>query len=147
MGVRGQRANPYRNRQERIKTQCLDCGVEMEHIHSASRKYCSNQCQRNHVLNEVIASGKYTRCNAMTWHRKNREYCCSECGINEWNGKSLTLQIDHIDGNNQNNLIENLRWLCPNCHTQTDTWGVKNVSEEGYHRMYASNRGKRKVVL
>ena len=51
---------------------------------------------------------------------------CKECGNGQtWNGKPLTLQLDHIDGNNENNLKENLRMLCPNCHTQTPTWGFK----------------------
>jgi 5-methylcytosine-specific restriction endonuclease McrA len=53
------------------------------------------------------------------------EYKCSVCGISEWMNKSLTLQLDHINGINNDNRIENLRFLCPNCHTQTSTWGFK----------------------
>ncbi len=43
---------------------------------------------------------------------------CNKCGINEWNGESLVLEIDHIDGQYWNNRQENLQFLCPNCHSQ-----------------------------
>lgn len=53
---------------------------------------------------------------------------CSICGIGRiWNNLELKLQLDHIDGNPTNNNVDNLRYLCPNCHTQTETYcyGVK----------------------
>lgn len=52
---------------------------------------------------------------------------CLLCGCGkEWNGMPLSLQLDHINGVNNDNRIENLRFLCPNCHSQTDTFGSKN---------------------
>lgn len=51
---------------------------------------------------------------------------CEVCNLSpEWNGRVLSLQLDHIDGNHQNNSLENLRIICPNCHTQTDTFSSR----------------------
>ncbi|MFJ6485289.1 HNH endonuclease [Streptomyces sp. NPDC091682] len=50
-------------------------------------------------------------------------YACEECGnTGEWRGQPITLQIDHINGDWRDNHRENLRYLCPNCHSLTDTW-------------------------
>lgn len=51
---------------------------------------------------------------------------CSACGIEpEWNGEPLRFQVDHIDGNWNDSRPQNVRFLCPNCHTQTETYGKK----------------------
>ena len=52
-------------------------------------------------------------------------YECSVCGLVEWKGKKLTLELDHINGVNHDNRFENLRILCPNCHSLTETYGSK----------------------
>ena len=115
---------------------CITCSKNFKWMPSQSTgKFCSHKCRHTHLLNEKIKSGNYTKSNAKSYFRRIKEYKCQICSISSWNGKPLTLQLDHIDGNNKNNLVENFRWLCPNCHTQTDTWGTKNVSEEGLLRM------------
>lgn len=53
------------------------------------------------------------------------KYECKHCGIYEWRGKRIVLQIDHINGDNTDNRLENIRLLCPNCHSQTDTYAGK----------------------
>ena len=53
-------------------------------------------------------------------------YKCAICGTIEWQGKTLSLELDHINGINDDNRLENLRFLCPNCHSQTCTYGSRN---------------------
>lgn len=56
---------------------------------------------------------------------------CASCGQGpEWNGKPLTLQLDHINGVHNDNRIENLAIVCPNCHSQTDTFAGKNFRNQ-----------------
>lgn len=53
-------------------------------------------------------------------------YKCAICGCTKWQGKTLSLELDHINGINNDNRLENLRFLCPNCHSQTSTYGSRN---------------------
>jgi hypothetical protein len=50
---------------------------------------------------------------------------CAMCGISEWRGAPLPLELHHINGNPRDNRLVNLELLCPNCHSQTDNWGGK----------------------
>ncbi len=52
---------------------------------------------------------------------------CEICGIEDWLGGRLAFELDHIDGNSNNHLLENLRIVCPNCHSQTETYRAKNI--------------------
>lgn len=55
------------------------------------------------------------------------EYCCEKCGCDgHWQDGIISLEIDHIDGDNTNNQLSNLRYLCPNCHALTETYRGKN---------------------
>ena len=78
---------------------------------------------------------------------------CSVCDIADWNGKPLTLQLDHIDGDSYNNEVTNLRFICPNCHSQTDTFcgkantGKKIVSDDALRKAVGANINVRKVLL
>jgi 5-methylcytosine-specific restriction endonuclease McrA len=52
---------------------------------------------------------------------------CAECGIATWRGRALALELHHINGDGRDNRLENLTLLCPNCHSQTDSWGGRNT--------------------
>ena len=64
------------------------------------------------------------------------KYACDECGISEWRGRPLVLQLDHRNGVGDDHRLENLRLLCPNCHSQTETYCGRNTA-----RAKASRKG------
>ena len=67
------------------------------------------------------------------------EYKCSICKNNgTWNNKPLSLQLHHKDGDATNNEIDNLEFLCPNCHSQTDNYGYKNATRQPPKRYYCT---------
>jgi hypothetical protein len=55
-----------------------------------------------------------------------KEPRCEQCGMSDWRGKPLALELHHVNGDGHDNTLENLLLLCPNCHSQTDTWGGRN---------------------
>ena len=55
-----------------------------------------------------------------------KEYRCEKCGLTEWLGQPISLEVHHVDGDRSNNTIENFQLLCPNCHAQTDSYRGKN---------------------
>lgn len=71
-------------------------------------------------------------------------YKCAICGALEWNGKTLSLELDHINGINNDNRLENLRFLCPNCHSQTTTYGSRN--QQRNESKYEITEDLRKLV-
>lgn len=68
------------------------------------------------------------------------EYRCKECNRDEWLGKKLGLELDHINGDKSNNTKENLRWLCPNCHSATSNFRAKNIKKVFYKDLSGLNQ-------
>jgi hypothetical protein len=135
------------------KYNCLACHKENGCGRSKTNKYCDNVCQGLFKwTNETIPRIERGECSDTK--RALKKYLiekqgenCVMCGMgNSWNNKPITLQLDHIDGNSDNNFPNNIRLLCPNCHSQTDTFGSKgngnryskNTKRNTYLRKYKS---------
>lgn len=69
-------------------------------------------------------------------------YKCSNCSITEWDDKPIVLELEHKDGNSENNTQANLCLLCPNCHSQTDTYKAKNTGNGRHKRRQRYAEGK-----
>lgn len=83
-------------------------------------------CGTPEMLAERLRNGQVGSGLRASLIRLGRKYECELCGQGpEWNGQPLTLQVDHRDGDRDNHDPENIRFLCPNCHTQTPTYGNK----------------------
>jgi DNA-directed RNA polymerase subunit RPC12/RpoP len=115
-----------------MKAKCINCSKEFNYGHSKTGKYCSNACNGEHksrLHKEAWYTGKLKRVERITMRKylsEDRGYKCEVCGLSEWQGKEITLHVDHIDGNPADDSPKNVRLICPNCHSQTEFLGAAN---------------------
>lgn len=113
-----------------LKKRLDEDNINYSHINlgigsNKGRKFIKEKIPLNKIL---VEESEYNRSNLkkrliseLKWKEE-----CSNCGNKgKWQGKELRLQLDHINGNSKDNRIENLRFLCPNCHSQTETFSGK----------------------
>lgn len=117
-----------RNIEQRgLSTEILDKNRYLSLKKNAER---TNREKKHFKLSEILVKNStYTNNHALKLKLVREgilEYKCEICGINEWMGKEISLQLDHRNGVHNDCRLENLRLLCPNCHSQTETYGVKN---------------------
>jgi len=127
------------------------------------------RCERNPdaITREMLREKKLIEQLSLPWESisnmrlkrlkvlKEQNGKCNKCGVSEWQGETLTLELEHKDGNNKNNSRDNLEFLCPNCHSQTSTWrgrnknnfGKKKVSDEHLLQALYSESSIRQALL
>lgn len=127
-------------KREIIKNICLNCKDEI----NKKQKFCSVKCQHTFDMNKRVsenrASSKTVKRYLIDLHGDK----CMECGwseINTISGK-VPIELEHIDGNSENNILENLKLLCPNCHSLTPTYRALNSGNGRHKRMERYKEGK-----
>lgn len=111
-----------------IKKRIQDLDLSIEHFTSKPKE--SVKWTRETAFQNGTNIGS-TKLRKLFLEEHTQDYVCSICGQPpEWQGKPLTLILDHIDGNHTNNCLSNLRWVCPNCNQQLPTTGSKNKKQK-----------------
>lgn len=128
------------NKGKKKKYYCLNCGIDITNDKCTAHKYCSNKCQQEYIYkkwvenyrknNNIAVSTKWGQIPAHLKRyifEKYNNKCCI-CGWSEINPytSSLPLEIDHINGDSNDNSENNLRLICPNCHSLTSTYRGAN---------------------
>ena len=124
---------------------CLNnCG---EKLLSNKKTYCSSKCFHEYKWNlkkEEIRKNpnEHHSSSIKKFLLEERGHKCEICKNIKWMKKDIPLEMDHIDGNHQNNSFENIRLICPNCHAQTPTYKGKNKGSGRHFRKERYKEGK-----
>ncbi|MBZ9644435.1 HNH endonuclease signature motif containing protein, partial [Streptomyces sp. PSKA30] len=110
-------------------------GIDTSHFTTAARTGNMRDNRRRRTPGEILVEDLSTHAKRTPSNRLKRAMLelgikeqCALCGIEAvWLGEPLPLEVDHIDSNWRNNRVENLRFLCPNCHSTTDTYRGRSV--------------------
>jgi HNH endonuclease len=111
---------------------CANCEKECVWRHQGSNKFCSQPCSAKYKTTDHKRKffsgllGRIERSTARKYLAEARGYKCEVCDLSDWQGKPITLHVDHINGDPSNDHPENLRLICPNCHSQTEFLGGAN---------------------
>ena len=114
-----------------LKKRIKELDLSTEHFGNPSKQHYNAKYTLDEIL---VENSSYTSIQTLKRRliKENKlPYKCAYCGnTGEWNGKPLVLQLDHINGINNDHRIENLRFLCPNCHSQTQSYSGKNKANK-----------------
>ena len=123
---------------ERLEKQCAFCGKSVPN----RNKYCDNLCQVRAQRKKKIEEGKADPRTIKNFLIETRGSKCWSCDSEEWMGQPIPLELEHVDGNSQNNSLDNLKILCCNCHAPTPTFKNRNKGNGRHYRRERYREGK-----
>jgi hypothetical protein len=129
----------------RIKPgRCIVCGKE---IPQASRRYCSEFCHKVIISRFAIYRIENGTFEGQTKTIRNyllskRGHRCETCLNEYWQLQPIPLEVNHVDGNSENNKLENVKLICPNCHALTPNYKGRNKGKGRFSRMKRYYSGK-----
>ena len=113
-----------------VKERILRENLDISHFSKGNRNGGSPRYNLEDILIENSPYSNMDRLKKRILKAGLLEYKCEKCGnTGEWNGKPLVLQLEHKNGKHNDHRLENLEFLCPNCHSQTDTYSGKNADK------------------
>lgn len=145
------RIKKERSKEKRIRFykkvigKCIHCSNDIVKKNGRNQaKYCSTQCQSDYQMEDRIHNGvASTRTLKIFLIKKYGDKCmkCEWCEINPSTNK-VPIELEHKDGNSDNNVLENLELLCPNCHSLTPTYKALNKGNGRHKRRERYKEGK-----
>ena len=113
-----------------IQKKVRELALDTSHLMGKAANRGRTLPSRGAPIAEVLVSGRPCQSNNLK-QRLIREglkaAACERCGIKEWEGKRLSFELHHVNGDRSDNRLENLEILCPNCHSQTRTYRGRNI--------------------
>lgn len=117
-----------------LKRKIKEFKIDISHFtfkkHYVNNFKCKSDIQTYLIKGSKVSTSKLKEKLFLSGLKENK---CEKCGVNFWNGEKLICQLHHINGDHTDNRLENLQILCPNCHSQTDSYcGSANKKKHYY---------------
>ena len=110
---------------------CIHCNTPLS---KKQVKYCTISCMQKFQRNFKVKNGTASSKSFKNYLLETEGHHCWKCNNSTWNDQPIPLEIEHIDGHSENNSLENLSILCPNCHAQTPTYKNRNMGNGRHAR-------------
>ena len=108
-------------------------GIDISHFTGMGwRKGTTKPVKPARPLSEILVDGRPCKSHELKQRLINeglKSHICESCGLKEWRGRPIPLELEHAIGKRDDNRIKNLKLLCPNCHAQTETYRGRNIGK------------------